>query len=726
MPKTNPASQILQMPKSRVGAYALDLANLAAKNIPLPVSFSVPVSTFQQIAEFNFLDKKFTELCRDLHHDNELQLQQALTSIRLSIIRQKIPDHVQTKLFTFYEDYLAQDFIRLTASPINDTEAVYKREDNIRGEANLLESLLTLWSKNITINNLLEKNLYPIAVVIQSQSQPTVSGLAFTQNPENGDKTQFFIEACWGVYSPLQKPDYFGVDQRSWDINKKELQIQKTYLKRNLDQLEEKPLAETKQKQPCLTDEQILELSKLIKKVKLNHFNQLKIHWELHDDNIILTKIKPFHFQQGLTQETKTKHKLIALGKPVTSGFITGQVYKILNRKDIYDFPTGEITCVKQLTNDHERLLHHSSAILCEKSIKSHTLLKKIRQYQLPVVIQINNLFEKIKNKQLITVDANSGKIYRPQINLDNTLQQRPNTGLFLAVNQPTDVTPELNSISEGIGLLRSGQYFFQTGKHPNYIIHSKKNRKQLKNEVVQELINFYHRYNNQNQRAPFIAYRSMDLTTRQLAKLSHSGCEPNEKNPYLGFRGGLRHLSNPDIFTFELEVLAEINERLDRQIILLLPFIRTAFELKQIMAIVKQRITNQVFRPQVWLQVNTPENLFNLKQYFQSGISGLSVNIKGLHGLFHGIDPDNRDVIDHYSTDNKLIIDILHLLKKEIDQCPHKINTLINLYDYNEDLLEACFELNFMGVTVRPSLARQTKEKLVLFDKKIINHVNN
>ena len=718
MSKLNPAHKILKMPQSRVGYYALDLANLSTKDIPLPVSYCVPVSTFQQIAEYNFLTKKFEELCRNLHHGNDLQLQQALTSLSHQILKQKIPDHIQTKLFEFYEDYLSQDFIRLTASPIKDQVAEYKREDNIKGEANLIESLLNLWAKNLTINHLLEKNLFPIAIVIQSQSQPTVSGLAYTQDPDNGDKTQIVIEGCWGVYSPLQNPDRFSIDQRSWEISDSQLQTQETYLHRQPDQLEKKPLAENQHNQPCLTDDHTLSLAKLIKKIKLHHFDQLKIHWELHDDEILITKIKPFHFQQSLTQETKTKHKLIALGQALTNGFITGQAYKIKNRQDIYNFPTGEIACVPELTTEHERLLHHGSAILCEKGIKNPELLKKIRSYQLPAIIQIKNLFKKIKNKQLLTVDGNSGKIYQPQIQFDNTLQQRPKTGLFLAVNQPTDLTPELNSITEGIGLLRSGQYFFQTGDHPDFVLRSKRKRRQLKNELIQEITNFYHRYNNQNQRSPWIVYRSLDLTTRQLAKLRHAGTEPEEHNPYLGYRGGLRQLSDPEIFEFELEVLAEINEKLDQQLILLLPFIRTAFEMQQIMLKIKQKIPQQIFQPQIWLQINTPENILNLQQYLDVGVNGLSINIKGLHGLLHGIDPDEADLIRHYPADDVLLAEMLHRVKQTLDQHPQKIQALVNLHQYDEDLLETCAQLEFTGVTVRPNLARKTKEKLLSLEK--------
>ncbi len=709
----NPAHQFLKMPKSKVGTYALDLADLASKEIPLPVTYCLPVSTLEKIAKHNWLDDKFDQITSSFRPSNQLQAGQALSKVRNLIRQQTIPKEVSHKLFEFYQQRLNQDFIRLTASPVRGFETEYKREDNIQGEANMMDSILKLWARNITPRQLTKQNLFPIAIVIQSQAQPKASGLAFSQNPANGDKTQITIHSTWGVYqSAANKYDRFYIDQRNWQIVEQKISSKEKYLQRKLDQLKTKKTAEDKIDQPSLDTEQIQELAKLVKKIKLKKINQVRLHWSLRKNGkILITKIKPFHFTQN-DQQTKN-HQVIALGQSITNGYLSGQAQLVTTNKELKQFKAGNIAVVDELTLDHQILLETSSGIICQQGIKSQTLLKKIRRYQIPVIAFADHALKRIKNHQTVIVDAGAGKIYERHQQQRHSLEQTALTKLYLAVNQPEEINPELNKISSGIGLIRSEHFFIPTGYHPIKLI--KTQRKKLKQKISHQIINFYHRYLNLKNKPPLLVYRSLNLTTNQLLKLSKGpNFETEETNPYLGFRGASRFLNQPEIFNFELELIAHINKKIDKPIILLLPFVRTAFEWQHLLLHIKKEIKQQVLRPQVWLQLSTPENIFNFEQYLDSDLAGISINLKSIHALMHGIDPDFPDIFNQYQLDNQLIAAQLKKVKQILDNQSRQIQAVINLHQFNQDIVEQTASLKFDGITVRPKIAKQVKQQLI------------
>ncbi len=227
MSATNPAHQFSQLPKAEVGAYALELAHLSQLGIPLPSSYCIPVSTFKKIAQHNQLLVKVRPLVRKLQAELEPRLKEkTLNQVRSLIKNQTVPHQVTKKLWQFYDQKLDKDFVRLTASPSQGFVTQYKREDNIQGQANLVESLLKLWSRNITLIQLKQLNYFPVAIVVQKQAQPIASGVCYTRDTKTGDKTQITIQSVWGVFKlnyHQNRCDQFIVDQRNWIINQQQL-----------------------------------------------------------------------------------------------------------------------------------------------------------------------------------------------------------------------------------------------------------------------------------------------------------------------------------------------------------------------------------------------------------------------------------------------------------------------------------------------------------------------
>lgn len=721
LPNKNPAQQFLQFPKSEVGLYALDLAQLAKQDIPLPVSHCIPVSALKLIGRHNQLKAKFDQLQQATDFNDPGQIDKNLNKIQKLIRNQAYPPEVSKKLLDLYNATLDNDFIRLTASPVVGSETNLKREDNIQGEANMMESILKLWARNVDPTDFKRGILYPIAIVIQAQFQPTSSGRAFSLNPKTGEKSKITIRSVFGVYSLPESEnsqDVFVMDQNSGHIEQ-EIAVKKEAFHRTLDKLKAQNLDSHLGKKPSLAKEQLQALAKLVRKIKLQSLEQIQVHWCLVRGRIIISKIKPYYFKpdKKITSDNP-QYKTILIGISLTSGFVPGRCRIVQSEADLDKIKPGEIAVVKQLNHLHRPLIQNSSALICEQGVASTELLKTIRRYQLPAIVQTKNALRKLKNGQSIILDASAGKVYQVQSQTGKLqpLARTTSPKLCLAVNDFNEIDESLALISDGIGLFRSEHLFIQTGCHPRALLQMQS--KQLEERLVNQFVNFYHRFINLKQKEPLLVYRSINLNTNQLEKLKGgSSREKKEINPLLGFRGGLRHLSQPQLLDFELQLLNKINSKIDQGIHLLLPFIRTSYELQQIQEKMGKNSSARVTQPQIWLQLTTPENLLNVKQYLKIPVGGVSINLKQIHGLLLGVDPYYKDVYDQYSLDLELIQPLLEKAVKDIKHKNPDIKILLNLTDFNQELIRLAHQLELDGVTVRPKFAQPAKELLIDLD---------
>ncbi len=716
MPIVNPARQFLQFPKSEVGLYALDLANLAKNKIPLPLTYCVPIQTLKTIALHNNLITKFDQIVNKTNLQSQAELNQSMKKVQDLIKKQAYPHLVSKKLLQFYDERLDKDFIRVTASPVDGKKIDYKRVDNIRGEANMMDSILSLWARNIDPTDIKEKNLFPVAIVIQSQTQPDSSGLAYSLNPSNGDKSKIAILSVFGVYAipeSEQTHDYYLVDQRNWEVKEKETAKNKKVIVRKPDELVIKMNKQLADK-VSLTQDKAIELARLVRKIKLTRTDQIKLHWELVDNQVVITKIKPYYYSPN-QQFNQDRYETLLIGQGVTTGFIAGRCYLIKSDKDLTKIKPGMIAVVKELNSQHRNLIQTCSAIICEQTIKSSSILSKIRDYSLPTIILAKHAFSQLKNEQLITVDASAGKVYQVRSGqvIDRKLTRSTTVKLYLAVNDLDEITEPLSLLSNGIGLLRSEHQFIQTGLHPQQLLKTKPD--ELKEKLVGDLVRFYHRFINLKQQEPVITYRSCNLNSNQLAKLQGGQVyETKEENPFLGFRGALRSLNQLDWFEFELEMIAKINSKLDKPVNLLMPFVRSSFELSQVYQQIMNKIESLVLQPPLWLEVNTPENLLNIEEYLSVPLTGISLNLKNLQALFYAIDPGFADVYNQYTYNYQLLLPAIKTFTDKVKQVNPRVEVNLILSDFSQELLEEAENLGLSGVVVPPRLALQVKEWLV------------
>jgi len=167
-----------------------------------------------------------------------------------------------------------------------------------------------------------------IAVVVQRQIASDVSGVGFSLNPLNNAFDEVFINASFGlgeaIVSGIVTPDRYIVDSVKSEIIDKKIGEKKIALWLKPDGGIEEKDNENSDAQ-ALTDSQIMELSKLIKKCETHYSKPMDTEWAFENDRLYLLQSRPIttqfpFFKELLTEPGKNKRFYIDL-MAMTQGF---------------------------------------------------------------------------------------------------------------------------------------------------------------------------------------------------------------------------------------------------------------------------------------------------------------------------------------------------------------------------------------------------------------------
>lgn len=604
-----PLSEVSRYSTNVVGTRALNLAKYDALALPLPETVIIPTSSWQKLAEENDLAKFFTNKSLHDQWNDATKRHYVKQELRKLISQQTLPEWFTQPILHEYHNLFARGFVRLLpGDQISTLDTT--RFEHIQGDSNLFESLKEFWASWIEdvlelTHNFNHTALIPGAVLIQAQSQPSVSGVAYTKHPDTGNKAQIAILAHKGAPDQellANQSDQFLVDIRTWNVVFRKVVSQTRMLQRATDHIESVPVPFQEQLHPSLSDTECLQLAQLISQFKQHSMQHFQIYWELDDEGFKFT---------DFTADPETKTRKPASLKTLTKLYVSaGNPYKALQRTDQID----------------------------------------------------------------------------------------------------------------GIGVLRSEYTYAQFGIHPAHIVHSR--QKEVLERALQDCIEQYQHAVNQQR----VIFRSQNFNSQESSDLQYGqNYEPQEDNPYLGYRGGLKLLSQPDLLRIELGVLQNVLHKTNGKLGYMLSFVRTPQELAGLIHHVEAAGLLEQPNFELWLQLNTPENILNLLAYPLQHVAGVSLNIKTLQALLHGIDPDNPEVYERYSLDLSLLEQMMELLAEERKQFnalrdpgkPLQLN--LHLEDFARELVETAVKLSYDGIVVKPRSAQIARGIIVEAEEKKI-----
>ena len=149
------------------------------------------------------------------------------------------------------------------------------------GPEDVVKHVIRVWSSTFNTRSIIARARLglplhhdPIGVAVLTMVDAKSAGVILTVNPVNGDESKVAIEAGFGfgeaVVSGNVTPDRYLMDKVTLEVDEKVISDKGTEFAYNPEtrKMEYKDLPPDKRKLPCLEDKEVMELTKIAKKVE--------------------------------------------------------------------------------------------------------------------------------------------------------------------------------------------------------------------------------------------------------------------------------------------------------------------------------------------------------------------------------------------------------------------------------------------------------------------------
>ena len=568
-----------------------------------------------------------------------------------------------------------------------------------------------------------------ISVGIQKMVRSDIgsSGVAFSIDTESGFKDIVLINGSYGlgelvvqgsikpdefiVYKPsLEKGNDAIIDKKIGNKTDKMVYGKSSEQKTNVVHV---PLE--LQHKFCMDNSHIIQLSKwvcLIEKyyTKLRgKYTPMDIEWAIDGEcqlYIVQARPETVMSKKNLTEITEYKihnNKIepllsgIAVGDTISSGKVK-IIMSLDKRYDVNDpksFKKGDILVTDMTDPDWEPIMKLSSGVITNKGGRTCHSAIVARELGITAIVGTGNVTEILKDDEMVTLSCCEGEVgyvYPDIIRYDKTITdvnslRLPKTAIMLNVASPNKVFKTSFFPHRGVGLARE-EFIINNfiGIHPLALLNYDTLDCQLKTEISEKIIGFDDpvtfyveklSYGIARIGAAFaphdVIVRMSDFKTNEYRNLlGGHDYEPNEENPMIGWRGASRYYSKEfeQAFGLECKAIAYVRNKIGlTNIIVMIPFCRTPFEMKQVLDVMaKYGLVRGENGLQVYIMCEIPSNVI-LAEEFCELVDGFSIGSNDLTQLTLGLDRDSylvNHIYDERSEAVKRMISlVIHTAKK-------------------------------------------------------------
>lgn len=678
---------------SSVGGKGANLGEMVKAGFPVPNGFVVTAGAYFYFLDKNNLKDKIKELIDRMDVHKSTSLQSASDQIRKLINLSPVPEDLARQIMLSYLKLGNNTPVAVrssaTAEDLPDASFAGQQETflNVIGEANVVNRVRNAFASLFTPRAIfyrVEKKFdhfkVGIAVPVQKMIQSDTSGVMFTINPVNNDKSVVIVEAIWGLGELIVQgsvtPDHYEVLKRTHKIAVKQINRQAVKMVRNQKEAMVEnliqPVPAKLQKSQKISDKIIVEIAKLGMKLQEHYFFPQDSEWAVAKGKIYIIQTRPvttieaIKNQAGLEADGAATRGLvlIAKGSPASPGLMSGAARVIKSPKEISKVKQGEVLVTEMTTPDFVPAMKKVAAIVTDKGGQTSHAAIVSRELGITCVVGTGTGTKKIKNGEIITVNGKSGEVFkgalrqkeRPKLQMTNDKLQiavnnrmpieKIKTATKIYVNlAEAELAEKIASENvDGVGLLRAEFMMAQIGVHPKKMIREGKSKefiKTLAHEITRFAEAFYPRP---------VVYRATDFKTNEYRNLKGGDLyEPREENPLIGYRGAGRYVADPEVFELELKAIKEVRSKRNN-LHLMIPFVRSVKELIEVKKLIYAGDLKRNATFQLWMMVELPVNVISFPDFIAAGIDGVSIGTNDLTMLILGTDRDNQEISRSYN----------------------------------------------------------------------------
>jgi len=662
-----------------VGGKGANLGEMTQAGIRVPGGYNITIEGYDVFIENSGLHDKIMKFLKDLNEDDTEALQKVSKDIRDLMEIQPIPDDLEKLITDAYDKAIGNftdAFVAVrssaTAEDLPDASFAGQQETflNVKGHEMLLDSVKKCWSSLWTPRAIFYRvqqgfahDEVKLSIVVQRMVNSDTSGIMFTSDVTLG-KPYSLIEGGWGlgemIVSGTVTPDTYVVKKKDLTIHNKIFGRQLAQMIRNEEggniELE---VEEDKKSAQKIPDEMIIEVAEAGNLIEDHYGRPMDVEWAVEDDVLYILQARPVttHIPEGdeeeEDEETTTEKKILLKGLGASPGEGYGKVVYVADMSDLPKVEKGDILVTKMTTPDMVPAMVRSAGIVTnEGGMTCHAAIVS-RELGIPCIVGTTNATEILKEGMIVTVAGKLGQVWEGKV--ASKKKAAAATGaVAMAPASPTTATKVYLNLAvpekaeeysqlpvDGVGLLRLEFIFINSVKeHPLDLI--KKGKGQ---ELIDKLAEGIGTVCDALYPRPVVV-RLSDFKTNEYRDMpGGEEYEPEEENPMIGWRGCSRYISDDYREAFRHELRAFVKVRNEMGLINahpMLPFVRTEWEIKEIIAIMEEEGLSRGPDLKLYMMAEVPCNIF-MADMFSKYCDGFSIGSNDLTQLIMGADRDSR-----------------------------------------------------------------------------------
>jgi phosphoenolpyruvate synthase/pyruvate phosphate dikinase len=293
-----------------VGGKGANLGELSRiDEIKVPQGFCVTAEAYKRIVGQT---PEFGELLAELSQlkaDNRAKISEISGGIRRVITQISIPDEIREVIVRYLSDlgvakaYAVRSSATAEDLPLASFAGQQDTYLNVKGNEAIFQSLKKCWASLFTdraviyrMRNGFDHHQVYQSVVVQRMVFPQVSGIMFTADPVTANRKVLSIDAGFGLgealVSGLVNSDNYKV--RNGHIVAKKISIKKMGVYPLKEGGTEKREIEPEMRNiPALTDERILQLERIGRRIEAHFDYPQDIEWCLSEDTFFIVQSRP-------------------------------------------------------------------------------------------------------------------------------------------------------------------------------------------------------------------------------------------------------------------------------------------------------------------------------------------------------------------------------------------------------------------------------------------------
>jgi pyruvate, water dikinase len=514
--------------------------------------------------------------------------------------------------------------------------------------------------------------------VVERQVRSTRAGVMFTIDPASGRTDRIVIEGAFGlgesVVSGSVSPDRYVVDKSTLalvtrEIKPKELAIEPS----SAGGTRTRALSADEAVRPVLSDADVRILADLALRIESHYGTPQDTEWAFDEDGSAwMLQSRPVTSAGGApAAEGEPAGVALVRGLGAAPGQASGRVRVLRSLSEAGRLGEGEILVTHMTAPDWVPLMRRAAAIVTDSGgMTCHAAIVS-RELGLPCVVGTGDATSKLRDDELVTVDATHGVVVSGAPQAQPAALAPPlaaaagapavtATKLLVNLSEPSQVERAAALDVDGVGLLRAEMMVLEAleGSHPRLLIEQGRQEEFIA-RMADGLIAFASAF------APRpITYRTIDFRTNEFRGLEGGErFEPEEANPMIGFRGALRYTRDAEVFQIELEAVRRVWEAGHTNFHVMLPFVRTARELARCKDLMADSGLLDMPGFELWVMAEVPSVLFNLERYAALGVAGISIGSNDLTQLMLGADRDSEVVAEVFDERDPAVAEYLSQL---------------------------------------------------------------